>query len=392
MTSPPSALKWAFPLCTWPVLIYLALHRSQEPSVLGRWSFGYFMLVAGWAFLTLLATACLSSPFRRALLAKRAALASLFCGLVLATFMGEVLLRTIDPLGFAYYGEMQRYIHMRQDDEQLVYTQPVSTEVVLDGTQIQFNSLGLRGAELGASKAGQKRVLFLGDSVVFGWGVKEKRLFVNGVAERLEKATGDAWTGINGGVCSYNTEQEGLYLEHRGFHLQPDLIVLVMIDNDVLTYSDQWKAQASKPSPIRRLQKAMRSSFLYRLANHALTNGLGGISLEGEERKVNPGTDGWEKNMQALARMRESCQAKGIPLAIFHFRWASGPWTDTFLEHAREHALPLPIGDTSTWFEDAPLTNWVNSPTDSHPNAQAHARTAKKMVEALGELGLVDGL
>lgn len=392
MTSPSNALKWVLPLCTWPVLIYLVLHRSQEPEVLGRWSFGYASLVAGWAFLTLVSSACLWTPFRRSLLAKRAALSSLFCGLVLATFMGEVLLRTIDPMGFAYYGEMQRYIHMRQDDEQLVYTQPASTEVVLDGTQIQYNSLGLRGPEIGAKSTGEKRVLFLGDSVVFGWGVKEERLFVNGVADRLEKATGDGWVGINAGVCSYNSEQEGLYLEHRGFDLQPDLVVLVIIDNDVLTYSDQWKAQASKPSPIRRLQKAMRSSFLYRLVSHAMTNGLGGISLEGEERSVNPGTDGWKKNMQALSQMRERCKAQGVPLAIFHFRWATGPWTDTFLEHAREQAAPLPIGDTSTWFEDAPLTTWVNSATDSHPNAQAHLRTAKKMVEAIGDLGLVEGL
>lgn len=390
MTSPSSALKWVFPACTWPVLIYLALHESQNPSILGRWSFGYAMLLGGWAFLTLVATACLASPFRRALLAKRAALGSLSCGVILSVFLGEVVLRTVDPMGFAYYGEMQRYIHMRQQDEQLVYTQPASTEVVLDGTAIRYNSLGLRGPELGAKEPGEKRVLFLGDSVAFGWGVREEFLFVNGVAKRLSESTGNPWTGINGGVCSYNTDQENLYLQNRGFALEPDLVVLVMIDNDVLTYSDQWKQQAASPSPIRRLQKAMRSSFLYRLVNHTLTNGLGGVSLQGEERSVQPGTPGWEKNMGALTEMKAACEARNIPLAIFHFRWTHGTWTDSFLESAGQHAAPLPVTDTSPWFKDAPLTNWVNSPTDSHPNAQAHARTAQKMAETIEGLGLLN--
>jgi lysophospholipase L1-like esterase len=391
MTSPSSALKWVLPACTWPVLIYLALHQSQNPTVLDRWSFGYAMLLALWAFLTLLATACLATPFRRVLIARRTAFGSLIAGLILAVFVGEVALRTIDPLGFAYYGEMQRYIHMRQTDEQLVYTQPASTEVVLDGTRVRYNSLGLRGPELTAKLPAEKRVLFLGDSVVFGWGVKEEYLFVNGVARRLEESTGHAWSGINAGVCSYNTEQEELYLTTRGFQLDPDLIVLVLIDNDVLTYSDQWKSQAAAPSPIRRLQKAMRTSFLYRLVHHALDNGLGGVALEGAERSVVPGTPGWEDNMQALTRLTKICHAKDIPLAIFHFRWATGTWTDTFLESAREHAGPLPIIDSSSWFEDAPLTRWVNSATDSHPNAQAHDRTAKKMVAVIEEQGLLEG-
>ncbi|MCA9001108.1 MAG: SGNH/GDSL hydrolase family protein, partial [Planctomycetes bacterium] len=364
--------------------------RSQVPEVLGRWSQGFATLVAAWTLVTLVALATLHGGFRARLVAKRAVLASLFSGLVLAVFMGEVLLRTLDPLGFNYYGEMQRYIQMRQEDDLLVYTQPADTEVVLDNTPIRYNSAGLRGPEIQVKQPGQKRVLFLGDSVVFGWGVREEYLFTNGVAERLTEQTGSTWSAINAGVCSYNTEQEELFLNERGFPLEPDLVVLVIIDNDVLTYSEDWKKeQAALRSPIRRLQRALRTSYLYRLVNHTLTQGMDGISLEGEERGVNPGTPGWESNMNALAGITRSCAERNVPLAIFHFRWVSGGWTDTYLESAREHAKPIPIIDTAPWFQDAPLIRWVNSPTDSHPNPQAHARATREMVREVLDQGIL---
>ena len=385
-------LKWswiALALGAWFGWIYLATHQSKDASVLGRWSPSFFAFLATWTVGTLAVTLLLWEGPRRALLRHRGRLLGLCLGGVLALGATEIALRVIDPLGFNYLTEMKRYIGMRQDDPTLVYTQPRDQTVELDGVTVRFNELGLRGAPIGPKAPGEKRVLFLGDSVVFGWGVEEPETFVDGLAQRLSEADGATWRGINAGVCSYNSEQEERYLRERGFALEPDLVVLVFIDNDVLTYSDQWKEAAAraKQSPLRKFQALLRQTHTFQFVSHALENGLGGIQLEGAERRVQRGDEGWLANMEALTRMRSLCEERGVPLAAFHFRWRPNAWSDVLLEDARKALAPTPLVDTSDWFS-GPLRGWVNSPTDSHPNARAHALTAQRMQEALQAQGI----
>lgn len=321
----------------------------------------------------------------------RGRLLGLGFGLVVALAATEGALRLFDPLGLRYLSEMKRYIGMRQADDALVYTQPRNRTVELDGVEVNFNALGLRGAPIEEKGPQERRALFLGDSVVFGWGVEEEQTFVEGLARHLSAATSEEWRGINAGVCSYNSEQEELYLRERGLALEPDLVVLVFIDNDVLTYSDQWKqseAQARAAWP-RRLRKALERTYTFQVASHALENGLGGIQLTGAERRVQAGDEGWNTNMAALTRLRALCSEREVPLAVFHFRWRPSPWSDTLLAAARDALAPTPVVDTAPWFREGPLRSWVNSPTDSHPNARAHAHTAERMLAALQEQGLL---
>ncbi len=395
MTFPARVLKWTWPLAcvaAWSAFAYLAMHRSQDARVLDRWSPGFALLVGVWGLLCVVLTLGLRPGFRAALGRRRAAMGALTLGGVLALVLGEVLMRMSDPLGFSYLGEMQRYIGMRTSHDLLVYGQPQNQTVELDGVSVRYNSLGLRGGEVPTPKPeNERRILFLGDSVAFGWGVEEDRIFATRLPEMMSESSEHSWRGINAGVCSYNTEQEDLYLELSGMALKPDLVVLVLIDNDVMTYAEGWRkqAQAKRRSPIRRVQSMLKASHLYKLVQHSVQNGLGGIALEGEERSVKPGTPGWEANMQALTRLVGRCQEAGLPLALFHFRWKPDPWSDEFLASARAAAGDVPIIDTALWFEDASLGTWVNSRTDSHPNPQAHERTARRMLEHLQKENLI---
>jgi len=159
----------------------------------------------------------------------------------------------------------------------------------------------------------------------------------------------------------------------------------------VMTYSDQWHAQeklASK-SPGRRLMSTARKSFAYQFGHAALRHGIGGIASQGAEQMVEFDSPGWTNNMQALTRIRELCDRAEIPLAIFHFRWNPTPFNDRYLTSIREAAAPYPVLDSAPWFASAPLREWVNSQTDSHPNAKAHARMASGIVNALREQTLI---
>jgi hypothetical protein len=96
---------------------------------------------------------------------------------------------------------------------------------------VTVNSLGLRGPELPTQKApGERRVLVLGDSMVYGQGVADDET----VPAQLERALGRSGVSvINGGLRAYSTAQELALLQDLGPRIRPDLVVLCWFWNDI---------------------------------------------------------------------------------------------------------------------------------------------------------------
>jgi len=93
---------------------------------------------------------------------------------------------------------------------------------------VVHNADGLRDREYPRAPApGQRRILVLGDSVAWCWGVEHEECFT----ERLEAALPDTDV-INAGVPGYSTAQELLYYERDGRRYGADLVLLVMSPND----------------------------------------------------------------------------------------------------------------------------------------------------------------
>jgi hypothetical protein len=91
--------------------------------------------------------------------------------------------------------------------------------------------LGYRGREGAAARtAGRPRVVMLGDSITFGYGVRDGETFsavMESLAPPLEV--------VNLGVQGYGTDQELLKLEREGLAYAPDVVVLnVCLANDLL--------------------------------------------------------------------------------------------------------------------------------------------------------------
>jgi lysophospholipase L1-like esterase len=101
--------------------------------------------------------------------------------------------------------------------------------------QVKINAVGLRDEEIGPKT--RPRILFIGDSFVFGFGVELEDTFVKGVGRRLA-SEGIAVDCINGGRIGSGSQ---VYLHYaRKFVplVQPDLVVLCpYCENDVL---DTW--------------------------------------------------------------------------------------------------------------------------------------------------------
>ncbi len=117
---------------------------------------------------------------------------------------------------------------------------------------IKINSVGLRDREIQIAKTpGRKRILFLGDSVVFGTGVDSNWR----MSEFLGRALGDRCEVVNAGVPGWGPDQELMYLESEGAQLQPDLVVVVLtVANDVVNASLDHLFLGNAPKPRYVLQ------------------------------------------------------------------------------------------------------------------------------------------
>jgi hypothetical protein len=111
------------------------------------------------------------------------------------------------------------------------WTPRPSFRYTLAGSETTINRLGYRGREVAAARtAGRPRVVMLGDSITFGYGVRDGETFsavMESLAPPLEV--------VNLGVQGYGTDQELLKLEREGLAYAPDVVVLnVCLANDLL--------------------------------------------------------------------------------------------------------------------------------------------------------------
>ncbi len=94
------------------------------------------------------------------------------------------------------------------------------------GYPLSINSRGLRDREHAYRKpAGVRRVLVLGDSFAWGYGVGDRDIFPE-VLERRFESSGRNWQVINTGVSGWGTDQQYLFLKSEGFRYEPDVVVL----------------------------------------------------------------------------------------------------------------------------------------------------------------------
>ena len=122
-----------------------------------------------------------------------------------------------------------------QKDAELGWTMVPGTSDLWSGVTISVNSKGLRGPEIDYARAGDAlRILYLGDSVTFGYSIEaHSDTYPYLVEDLLERQLGRRVETVNAAVSGYSPWQQRLFLEREGLRYEPDLVVVGFVLNDV---------------------------------------------------------------------------------------------------------------------------------------------------------------
>jgi lysophospholipase L1-like esterase len=94
---------------------------------------------------------------------------------------------------------------------------------------VRINSHGFRGRDIPYARNGSsRRVVVLGDSHVWGFGVEEEDTF----GRVLERTIADLEV-VNLGVSGYSTDQELLLYQDEGYRYSADAVILMVAHNDL---------------------------------------------------------------------------------------------------------------------------------------------------------------
>ena len=200
------------------------------------------------------------------------------------------------------------------------------------GVTWEVNDNGVRGEPAPVPKPpNTRRLLFIGSSITFGWGVPAARAFPKVVAEMLDGMFPDhSFDAVNAGVPGYSSYQGLIYLEELLPRYDPDMVIAEFGINDgtpaPVRQDKEWH-----PSAMDTVRKWLRNTGWRRLLVKIFGLGDEGataeiraqdfeaakesfyrVSLTGDQTRVS--APDFEANLTAMA---EACRQKDASFAFF---------------------------------------------------------------------------
>lgn len=300
-----------------------------------------------------------------------------------AALLVEATVRLVIDDGLQFDLEMWKYakeIKVPSQDPAIGHEHRPNTSAHLMGVDVTINSLGLRSPELKSDKT--TRVLMLGDSLTFGWGVEAKDTVSRQLEAILTESAPDSnFEVVNSGVGNYNTSMQAAYFLSKGKALKPDVVVINYFIND------------AEPTPVRK-------SSLWREYSYALVVLAGAVDTVKRLYFGAPdwkafyhglyqdNAPGWLAAKRAIADISAYCRDNNIPLLLVYqpelHELNPYPFADVtaaLQKTATENGVPF-LDLLPTVKDHAPETLWV-TPTDAHPNRIATTAFAQAIASEL---------
>lgn len=340
-------------------------------------------------------------------------LAVAFFGLAVALVAGELIVRGFPPLArraaaLRAVAERRVEIHprglYRMDGESCWTLTPGFTGRFVRpafDVEIRANRRGLRDHEPEAKAPGAFRILGLGDSFAFGWGVPLEASFFKRLKPLLDGShPGANHEVVSAGIPGYGTCEALRLLKSVGLGYEPDLVILAFYEgNDYLNNASAPRRRAVVDGYLTDLKPAGSGGRLRLVVRHSalLTLLDDQWSRLGEKRAFRASV---EKTKALLVEMKTVLAERSVPLVVVFIpdqdpaAYARPPLlrlTDRLLRgedvfrqrgEMAEFCQEQGIGfcRLSPRFEDAPGAVGLRlSLEDSHFNAEGHRLAAEEI-------------
>jgi lysophospholipase L1-like esterase len=253
--------------------------------------------------------------------------------------------------------------------------------------RVRVNSLGLRGPELEQKQVDELRLLTVGDSSVFGFGVEEDAVFSTIAAKALARDSGLRVTAVNGGTPGYTTEQAKQLLADVGQLVQPDWVIIACI------WSDLFQTDV----PVQRQAVARVPLALYRLAIRGLTPWLsaptvgwvdGELGAPGLGREARVGLERYQRNLDELVLQTTRLGARPLFLLLPAPSDLDAVPAPVFIRAYRE-AMRAAAAEADAPLVDGPQLFRTEGGGNGdfydqvHPSTTGHARLGRALAAAL---------
>jgi lysophospholipase L1-like esterase len=301
--------------------------------------------------------------------------------------IAEIGLRLYLTRNTFYDVEMSRYaaqLKLESPNPLIGHVHRPNAEADLMNVHVAINSAGFRDDEVPLERTGRGRIVFLGDSLTFGWGVEQDETFAAILEKELSQDTPTEI--INFGTGNYNTTQEvNLFLE-KGLAYRPDKVVVFYFINDA--------EPVPKKSRFAWLGHLRIATFYWSRAQALLARMFPSAGFaEYYGALYRDDQPGWIATRKAFLDLKTACERNGIALQVVllpelhelvHYPFAE--------QHAQVVRFLRDNGiaalDLAPRFADEknPQSLWV-SRDDAHPNARAHRLIASFSRDFLAEPG-----
>lgn len=237
----------------------------------------------------------------------------------------------------------------------------------IPATRVDINAKGYRTPLWREPKPeGLLRVLCLGDSVTFGWGVEEDEAWPARLEARLRADGFPDSEAVSLGVPGYDTLREAAQLEREAAALLPDAVVVQFSSNDFGPGGANFLFDSYEATRL------LRSFALFRLWR-------GEGSIVGAATGERAHAEGVARVVAGLEAMGETLRERGVP-GVFLFRDDGARGLGTASHAAREAGFAL-ADYTRAW--TAAEGDGVEIPVDGHPTPAGHAILAEAAHAAL---------
>lgn len=283
----------------------------------------------------------------------------------------------------------ERSLNIAVPDPELarLLTPGLATRIL--NTDVTVNGAGLRGPrELGPKLPGRHRLVFLGDSYVFGHGVEAHERFGDQVEDYLREAGvrpgGDETEVLSIGLSGWNLAQELAYIIPRLSEVEPDTLVMVICENDVapnLPFSNGG-VESNRYSPEQRV---WGSGFFADYVNQSFGDVGGRTFLMWLDTPT--GREIWQRAVGGLKRLQDLQAGRGGRFMIS----AMNPRGDMTMPFIARFEDKLRSGGVTCPY--LPVTfirsEETSVPGDTHPNALGHRILRDQYLRAFDELGWI---